>query len=476
MQTHPRSLPRRTFAARLTAPLAALAAALLAAGCALPPAATGTAGPARASATLPATAEAAPTPTDCPRVLPAGSRCLSGQDSAGAYYLIAIPPDWKGTLVMHSHGGPTLGPPRLSRTVEDLERWAVTVKAGYAWAGSSFRQGGVAVRAAAEDTERLRRIFVQHVAKPDFTILHGQSWGASVAATGASMFTDDGAGRRPYDAVLLTSGVLAGGTRAYDMRLDLRVIYQVLCGNHPRPDEAQYPLWMGLPAHSALKPADLAARANACLGLDKPAAARTPEQQQKARTIADTLKIPESSILSHLNWATWHFQDIAQHRTGGRNPFGNIGAVYRGSSDDAALNRAVLRYRADPEAVRVFGADTDPDGRIPVPVLTVHGIGDPTAFVEMDDSFRRTMERAGTADRLVQTFTRDNGHSYLTEPAYPTLFAVLTDWARGGRKPTPADVAARCPSFEARFGTGCHFVPDYRPQPLETRVAPRERP
>ena len=33
------------------------------------------------------------------------------------------------------------------------------VKAGYAWAGSTFRQGGVAVRDAAEDTERLRGIF-----------------------------------------------------------------------------------------------------------------------------------------------------------------------------------------------------------------------------------------------------------------------------------------------------------------------------
>jgi len=51
-----------------------------------------------------------------------------------------------------------------------------------------------------------------------------------------------GASRPPYDAVLLTSGVLAGGTRSYDFRLDLRVVYQAVCGNHPRPDEAQYPL------------------------------------------------------------------------------------------------------------------------------------------------------------------------------------------------------------------------------------------
>ena len=63
------------------------------------------------------------------------------------------------------------------------------------------------------------------------------------------MFTASAQGK-PYDAVLLTSGVLGGGTRSYDFRLDLRVVYQALCNNHPRPDEPAYPLWMGLPANS----------------------------------------------------------------------------------------------------------------------------------------------------------------------------------------------------------------------------------
>ncbi|MGA0572840.1 hypothetical protein ACO2Q9_19160 [Variovorax sp. VNK109] len=447
-----------------------VAAALALSGCASPPPAPSSQRP---SATLPATAEAAPQATTCPKGLPDNTRCLSGKDSAGAFYMIAIPPNWQGTLVMHSHGGPALGAATMARVLEDIDRWNITVRAGYAWAGSSFRQGGVAVRAAAEDTERLRRIFVQHVAKPEFTLLHGQSWGASVAAVGASMFTDDGTGRKPYDAVLLTSGVLAGGTKAYDFRLDLRVIYQHLCGNHPKADEGQYPLWMGLPAGAKLTQAELRARTDECLGLGKPAAQRTPSQQRKLDTITRTLKIPQNQVQSHLNWATWHFQDIAQNRTGGRNVFGNIGAQYRGSDDDATLNRSALRYAAEPQAVAAFGADTDPDGRIPVPVLTVHGIHDPTAFVEMEDTFRRTMERAGTAGHLVQTFTDDGTHSYLHDPIYVTLFATVIDWARDGTKPTPAAIAQRCPAAEAAFGKGCKFLPDFQPKPLDTRVTPR---
>jgi dienelactone hydrolase len=409
--------------------------------------------------------EAAPVATACPTGVPAGSRCLSGKDSAGALYLIAIPQNWNGNLVMHAHGGPALGAPEAARTVEDLQRWSIMVKAGYAWAGSSFRQGGVAVRAAAEDTERLRRIFVQHVAVPKRTVLHGQSWGASVAAKGAEMFN--------YDAVLLTSGVLAGGTRSYDFRLDLRVVYQYLCGNHPKPTEPQYPLWMGLPADGKLTRAELAARVEECLGVRKPAAQRTPEQARKLKTIVDVIRIPESSVLAHLNWATWHFQDIAQHRTNGLNPFGNANVRYTGSSDDAALNAGVLRYRPDPQAVARFGEDTDPNGRIKVPVLTVHGINDATAFVELDSAFRQTMERAGTADHLVQTFTNDRDHSYLSDPVYPTLMASLLQWVERGEKPTPAGIAERCKTFEAQFGAGCRFLPDYKPAPLEARVAPR---
>ncbi|MFT4241303.1 MAG: hypothetical protein QM569_03365 [Acidovorax sp.] len=424
-----------------------------------------------------AAAEAAPTAAACPQDIAAIARCLSGQDSAGAYYLIALPRDWNGHLVLHAHGGPALGAPQPARAVEDLERWSIMVRAGYAWAGSTFRQGGVAVRAAAEDTERLRQIFVRHVAQPRRTLLHGQSWGASVAAKGAEMFQRTAGGQRPYDAVLLTSGVLAGGTRSYDFRTDLRVVYQYLCGNHPRPTEPQYALNTGLPPGDPMTQADLRARVNECLALDKPAAERTPAQQRKVQTLVDVIRIPASAILGHLNWATFHFRDVVQHRTGGASPFGNAGAVYQGSPDDAALNAGVLRYRADPEAVARFAQDADLQGSIPVPVLTAKGIGDPTAFVELDAQFKATMERGGSGARLVQTFTRHDTHSYLSDPTYPTLLAALLRWVDEGdaAKPTPEAIARQCAPMEARFGKGCAFAPDYVPAPLATRVAERER-
>ena len=426
-------------------------------------------------AQAPISSEAAPQLQACPPGQPAGARCWFGQDSAGAHYAVVMPAQWNGHLVLHSHGGPTLLPGGPQRVLQDLERWTVWPRAGYALALSSFALGGVALRSAAEDTERVRRIFVQHVARPGRTILHGQSWGAGVAAKGAEMFT---AGT-PYDAVLLTSGVLAGGTRAYDFRLDLRVVYQHLCGNHPRPTEPAYPLWMGLPAGTQAADAQVAERARECLGLGLPAGQRSPQQAHKLATLTRVIRIPETSVQGHLNWATLFFRDIVQHRTGGLNPFGNIGARYSGSGSehsDAVLNAAVLRYRADPAAVETLADDTDLQGRIQVPVLSLHAIDDPTAFVEMQTSFADTMARGGSAQQLVQAYTSHAEHSYLADAVYVASAAALLAWVDRGDKPTPTSLAQACETLQAQWGTGCRMRPDYRPAALDSRVPPRQRP
>lgn len=416
-------------------------------------------------ATPPAPREAAPLAVACPDGAPAGSRCLRGQDSAGAHYLIVMPERWTGVLVVHAHGGPVLGPPKASRADEDIKRWGITVAQGHAWAASVFRQGGFAVTTAAEDTERVRRIFVEHVAQPRRTLLHGQSWGGMVAARAGELFPQS------WEGILLTSSVVAGPT-TYDFRMDLRAVYQYLCNNHPRPTEAQYPLSIGLPANSTMTVADMTARANECLALNKPAAQRTPEQARKIKTIVDVIRIPENSILGHLNWGTFSLQDVVG-RTAGASPFGNERVRYRGSDNDAALNAGVPRFTPDPKAAAAFKADVDYVGKFRVPVLTTAGINDSTVFVEGQDTLRQRMVAAGTDARLVQTFVDSREHSYLGDAIYPPLFEALLRWVEQGEKPTPESIAARCRTMSPSDTAGCRFLPTYRPQPLASRIAPR---
>ncbi len=405
----------------------------------------------------------------CPKGLDATTTCYRGQDAAGAHVIFAMPQPWNGALIVHAHGGPPLEI-KAERATEDLIRWSIWPRTGYAFAASVFRVPGVAVTSAADDTERVRQLFVQQFGKPKRTWLHGQSWGASVAAKTAERHATP---HGPYDGVLLSAGVLAGATQSYNFRLDLRVVYQALCNNHPAPSEPQYPLWMGLPDNAKLTRAELNARVGECLGVDKPAAQRTPAQAANLKTIVDVIRIPESSVAGHLSWATWHFQNIIKTRTGGLNPFANDLVQYRGSSDDVALNRKVLRYSADPRGVARLAEDADLTGRIPVPVLTVHGTQDATAFVELESAFRETMTRGGSEARLAQVFTSDGNHSYLSDAMYPALMDGLERWVAKGEVPSGASVAQGCKSHEARWGAGCRVLPQYLAASLSARVPPR---
>jgi hypothetical protein len=424
-------------------------------------------------AASPAFAAEGPAVQPCPEGVPADTHCALLRDAEGAYVWFAVPKAWNRVLVVHAHGGPDLGPPEPKRGFADLQRWAVMVKAGYAWVGSTYRRGGYGVRMAAEDTLRARNLFLQHFERPRRIVLHGQSWGGNVAAKTAELFAADAQGRPLWDALLLTSGVLGGGTQSYDVRLDLRVVYQALCRNHPRPDEPQYPLWQGLPMESTLTRAGLSRRMDDCLGLHTPADRRTPEQQQRLDTLLKVTTLPERTLQAHMNWATWLFQDLVQKRLDGRNPFGNEGVRYRGSPDDDKLNAEVLRYRRDPAAVAALAEDSDLSGRTTLPTLTLHAIDDPTAFVELETVYRQARQQAGTADRLVQTFSDEHEHSFLAAAQYPALMQALLDWVDHDRRPTPQRVLALCHEHEAAFGQGCPLQPDYQPRPLRARVPER---
>ena len=265
---------------------------------------------------------------------------------------------------------------------------------------------------------------------------------------------------------------MVAGPATYDFRLDLRAIYQYLCDNQPRPDEPPYALALGLPANGKLSNAELANRVDECLGVRKPAAQRTTAQTKQQKTIVDVLKIPESSVISHLNWATFTLRDVVTKNVG-VSPFGNQGVRYAGSADDAALNAGVRSYQVDPKAAARFAADVDHGGRFAVPVLSAHCIGDATVFVEGNDTLRQRMVAAGNGQRLVQTFVDSSEHSYWGDAMYPPLFEALLNWVEKGQKPTPAGIVERCQQLRATRPVECRFLPSYVPQPLASRIVPR---
>ena len=389
-------------------------------------------------------AQEVPTEVDCPRAVGPDVQCLTLRDTAGAWLVMAMPRAWNRKVIVHAHGGPRMGEPTATDSLEDLDRFSVMVRQGYAWIGSTYRRGGYGVRSAAEDVDRSRAVFWSLYGRPERTLLHGQSWGGNVAAKAAELHARGEDGSPNFDGVLLTNGVLSGGTRAYQFRADLRAVYQFFCGNHPAASDPDYPVWQGLPAGASMTRAELRRRVETCTGIGLSARDRTAAQVRRKQEILAVTGIQEDELVAHLSWATFLFQDLVQVRLGGRNPFDNSRTVYAGSSDDAALNAGVERFTADHDAVARLAHDSDLSGLIVQPTLTLHALHDPTVSYAVEAAYAATVGAAGRAHLLVQAATDEDQHSKLTDAGYLTALSALEGWIDTGTAPDPTRFQEDC--------------------------------
>lgn len=410
----------------------------------------------------------------CPPEIGTGIACFAAKDTNGAYILAAKPENWNGSLIVHTYGGPRMRAPHAGMVDEDLERFIETVREGYAWVATSRRRGGFGVTQGAEDADNARRIAFAAFGRPKFTIAHGQSWGGNIGAILIEKFNaPDASGKRPYDGAMLTSGVLAGGTRGYDMRLDVRVAFQAVCDRHPAANEPAYSLGLGLPAGSTVNRQQVTRWFNECTGADRKPEERSEAQKRSLADIAAASRIPPEALLGHIQWATFVFQDLSHFITNGRSAFGNMTVRYRGTSDDEAFNRKVMRVMADPEAVTLLSADSDPTGRIAIPVITMHQVHDTTVFVEQEHEYRRVVEAAGQGQNLFQVFVDDSQHSKTSPPHYPAILKALQRWIETGTRPTMDAVVSSCEEAKRKYPGQCRFLPGYAPKPWYERVNPR---
>ena len=319
-----------------------------------------------------ALAQNLPPTTACPEAVASIATCYGIKHESGAYILAAMPKTWNGDLVVFAHGGPSLNPPTPNGSKNDLAKYAFAVKRGYGWVASSYRREGYGVAMAGEDTENARRFFAEHIAKPKHTYLHGASYGGLVGAKLVETLSKNPDGSMNFDGALFNSGAVGGATLNYQHRVDLRAVYEYYCKNLPRPEEAQYPLWMGVASQSKMTLKDLDAVVDECTGVLHPAAQRSEQQKKNLADIIGVMGYPENLLVRHMQAATLLFHDVVERTTNGRNPFDNTGVRYHGSSNDDELNRNVARFTADPAAAAVVKGDGDPAGKLPIPVVSIH--------------------------------------------------------------------------------------------------------
>jgi len=143
-------------------------------------------------------------------VLALAARLAGAAEAPGRYqdvlgeapYLIDVPPDWNGGLVIFAHGyqGEGSGPGFVHG--EPLD--AYLTSRGYAWAASGYRASGYRPDWFMLDLLELRVHFINRFGPPRWTIIHGQSMGGHIAIASLELYP------QVYQGALIECGAIDG--------------------------------------------------------------------------------------------------------------------------------------------------------------------------------------------------------------------------------------------------------------------------
>ncbi len=341
--------------------------------------------------------------------------CVEGTLEHGALYRLCFPSSWNGDLVLYAHGHvPADRELALPEDQVGGQSIANTITGrGYAYGTTSYRRNGLLGPEGAEDLVELEAT-VRRLYRPDpgRTVVIGVSEGGMVAGLAVERHPD------LFDGALSACGPVGSLRQQLDYFVDFRVVFDylfpgVLPGSAVSIPEAVVDRWE-----------QVYAPAIALAIFTNPAAARelvritgAPVERDDAVAIAvSAVSILRYNVIGTAN---------AHERLGGQ-PFDNMGRVYAGSADDAALNAGVARFTADPNALAAID-DFETRGDLEVPVVTLHTTGDPVVPFEQQALYADKVSHAGAGDHLRQIEVGRYGHCSFEAAEVLGAFTLLMD-------------------------------------------------
>jgi len=390
---------------------------------------------------------------------------LSGE-LHGAPFRIRVPEVWNGTLLIFAHGyrdkadHPGEIDNRNADVAPNAALEAPLLAQGFALAGSAYKDNGWAIEDAIQDIKNLALFFRANVAKPQRTIIVAASLGTFVGYK--SMELSNGI----YDGALCLCSAGAGATRLWDSGVPLYLAYDVVFGIPPS--------WGTV--GEVRNDIDFDTEVLAKLAPELSNIANFPKFEfirLVAKTPGRGLAIPPPAGF----FPTWALTDFffitearaeLQRRAGGpivQNLDQNYtltaaeraylaGLGVPGPIVDAWLAQMNARtnIEAKESARNYVRNNTDYNGKIKNPILSVHTIIDPLLVVANESAYAELNASVGREELLFQTFTTGVGHCNLTGPQILTSIGAIDLWVRTGVRPTAA-------TFPAALGFNNAFVP-----------------
>jgi pimeloyl-ACP methyl ester carboxylesterase len=373
----------------------------------------------------------------------------------GAAYLIKVPAQWNGTLVLYSHGYVPFGQPNPAHDAGDDATEAYLLSQGYALAGSSYSTTGWAIEQALHDQMALLDAFPTITGlTPTRTIAWGHSLGGIITAGLIQLHPNRFAGALPM------CGVLSGGVATWNVALDGAFALKVLlAGNQPLQlvhitnPTANLGLAEQILATAQSTPQGQARLALAAALADLPGWFDPASPEPAATDFAaqeHNQFLWDSKVDGPFEFA---FRAELEFRAGSGNPLvGNpswntgvnyakelensadlaeVQALYQQAglslTDDLAALDQAPRIAADPGAVDYLAQNIIFNGQISMPVLTMHTTGDGLVINENEQAYAGAVRPAGNNPLLRQIFVHRAGHCIFTPAETITAFQTLIE-------------------------------------------------
>jgi pimeloyl-ACP methyl ester carboxylesterase len=426
---------------------------------------------------------------------------LPGTLPDGAAFLMEVPANWNGTLFLYSHGYVPPGSANPAQDVGDPATRAFMLANGFALAGSSYAHTGWAIQEALLDQIEVLDVFDSIFGHPRRTLAWGHSLGGIITAGLVQR------NPRRFDAALPMCGVLSGGVATWNTALDAEVAFSTLIApqSHLELVNITDPVANLDLAEAALAAAQQTPQGRARIALGaalgntpgwftptSPEPAPTDFSSQEANQFLWDAEVDfpfvfalraelEARAGGNVSWTTGvDFEDQLE-RSRDRE---EVRALYKEAGlnlhdDLEALNHAA-RIKANPEAVEYLENNIIFNGRIHIPVLTLHTSGDGLVVVENESAYKKVVDEAENERFLRRAFVHRAGHCSFT-PA-ETIAAVgkllgrldTGKWPEAEPDDLNAAAAALGPDFNI-FATSQGIVPT-PPAFFEFRPGPYLRP
>ncbi|MFK8048052.1 MAG: hypothetical protein AB8B81_06450 [Halioglobus sp.] len=416
---------------------------------------------------------------------PLTSILKEGIDNDGAIYRYEVPLDWNGDLVMYAHGFRGCFSDEgglVPLTVSNPPLREYYLERGYAWAASSYSKNCYDVKAGVESTNRLARIFTRDVEAPNRTLITGFSMGGHVTGAAIEMYPNqrcqDGeagdtcrrlagilgklSGGVLYDGAAPMCGVM-GDVELFEYFGDFSFAAEALASEVDPQIQSQFP------------PADDYLTNTLPLVIDTlfdTFPNQLTPQGEKLRDLTRQLSGGDRPIF---DVAFPFFQELLFGFAGSDgsadgvlsgNGYYNDERVYQLDGDSALnadeqlLNDNILRISRDRRVNRskplVLQRVPKLRGRISIPVISTHTLGDLFVPFSMQQIYARDVASRNRSNYLVSRATRAISHCEFSREELVRTFDDLVLWVNDGVKPVGDDILD--PEVVADPFFGCQFT------------------